>query len=553
MEKHELYSKITDEYTAKILNWAVKKTGNRTDGEDLAQEVLMQVFISVSKQQKIDKPEHFIWKIAHFTWCNHTRALVRRSACELFENLPDKTDFVQDYINDDALTAELSRMRCKIADLSKLQREIIILHYLNGLPVREVATQLAIAETTAAWHLFDARKKVKKELTTMKNENTYVYSPGKMKISPSGDVPQNPDTDKINDSLIRQNLCLLCRGEGKTIDELARLTGIPKPYLEYDLDWLTYHEFLIVAGKHYQTAFIIMDQRFFEYRREIHSKHKTGLGKKIIDYFLQNEAKIRSIGFHGSDFPVERLMWAIVTMFIKYTSLNNELFVRLRDHGSREIRTDGGHYYVMAMDKSDGHIFDISGAYDNSGWENFWGIAHDTFAPEGFEWHYWLGIYNFVDEKYRPEIVTGDEKTQAMLYKLYCSTLEDGFSLETLNPDEKEKLAEAVANGLILKNSDSYKPNFAVFTKEQLTRLQHEVYAPLLAMITPRFDELAKQFNKNYKTDFPKAMQGSIDRSTYVSLWMFGIFALIFAAEDKKIYLPKTPFEGAPLTLILVK
>ena len=74
-----------------------------------------------------------------------------------------------------------------------------------------------------------------------------------------------------------------------------------------------------------------------------------------------------------------------------------------------------------------------------------------------------------------------------------------------------------------------------------------------MALISPKFDELAKQFGKFYKSGFPKAKQGNIDRLTYVDMWMFGVFTLIFAAEEGKIYLPETPADGAALTLILVK
>ena len=560
MELQKLYSKITDEYSVKILNWAVKKTGSRPDGEDLAQEVLLQVFIAVTKQEHIEKLENFIWKTAHFTWCNHARTLVRRNACELSEVLPDGIDFAQDYADEDALKNELSRMRRKIANLSKLQREAVILHYLDGLPVREVAERLNVTETSAAWHLFDARKKAKKELKTMKNENSFVYSPGKMKInasggmslSASGDVPQYPDTDRINDSLIRQNLCLLCRDNGKTIDELVELTGVSKPYLEHDLDWLVEREFLLVDGKRYQTTFIIMNKRYFEYRREVYSKHRSSLNNKVIDYLWQNESKIRDIGFYGSDFSTERLMWAVITMFISYASRNSELLLRLKSCDNREIHADGGKYHIMASDCSDGHKIDISGAYDNSGWENFYGIVCDNHSETGFERYFWLGVYNFVCEEARPEIVMGEAKTQALLYKLYCDTLKADFSPGSLTSDEKEKLAEAVENGLILKNGEPYKPNFVVFTGEQLVKLQSEVYAPLLELITPKLDELAKQFDKIHKSDFPKAKQGNINHHKYLDLWMFGVFTLMFAAEDGKICLPQTPADGTPLTLSLI-
>jgi len=561
MELQELYSKITDEYSAKILNWAVKKTGNRPDGEDLAQEVFMQVFIAVSKQERIEKLENFIWKTAHFTWCSYARTLVRRNACELSETLPDGVDFAQDYADDDALKNELSRMRRKIADLSKLQREAVILHYLEGMPVKDVAGRLNITETAAAWHLFDARKKVKKELENMKNETSYVYSPGKMKVSPrkgmnvnaSGDVPQNPDTDKINDSLIRQNICLLCSKEGKTIDELAELTGVSKPYLEYDLDWLVERELLLLDGKRYQTSFIIMNQKYFEYRREVYSNHRNDFINKVIEYLWKNESKIREIGFYGSDFPAERLMWAVITMFISYTSRNSELMLRLKSDDNREIHSDGGKYHVMAMDCSDGHKHDISGSYNNSGWEDFLGIACDNNSDIGFERYYWLGVYNFVGKEARPEIVFGEKDTQARIYKLYCDILGKGFSPDTISADEKEKLAEAVEIGLVLKSGNSYKPNFVVFTTKQLARLQAEIYAPLLSLITPKINELAKQFGKIHKADFPKAKQGNIDQHTYLDLWLFGIFTLMFAADDNKIHLPETSSDGTPLTLVLVK
>ena len=560
MELQKLYSAITNEYSAKILNWAVRKTGNRPDGEDLAQEVLLQVFLAVSKQEKSEKIENFIWKTAHFTWCSHARTLVRRNACELSEALPDNADFVQEYADNDALKAELARMRRKIADLSKLQREAIIFHYLDGLPVREVAKRLNITETAAAWHLFDARKKVKKELVTMKNENSYVHSPGKMRVSASrgmnvnasGDVPQIPDTDKINDSLIKQNLCLLCSKEGKTIDELAELTGVPKSYIESDLDWLTERDLLLRDGKRYQTSFIIMNQKYFEYRKEIYTKHRDSFNNKIIEYLWRNEHIIRKIGFYGSDFPTERLMWAIITMFVSYTSRNSELLLRLKSSDNREIHTDGGKYHVMALDISNSHKIDISGSYDNSGWEDFYGIVCDNFPDKGFERYYWLGAYNFASQEARPKIACGDKDTQAQLYKLYCDILKEDFSPAVTSVDEKEKLAEAIEDGLVLRDGDSYKLNFVIFTQEQLTRLQNDIFAPLLALIAPKLDELAKQFGKIHRSDFPKAKQGNIDHHTYLDLWMFGIFTLIFAAEANKILLPQDSREGTPLTLVVV-
>ena len=178
MEKQSLFAKITDEYSSRILNWAVKKTGSRPDGEDLAQEVLLQIFNAVLRQDRIEKLEHFIWKVAHYVWCNYARELTNSNLEVLDEAISEGKEFTGDLADYEALNLELARMRRKIANLSFVQREAMILHYLDGLPVAEVAKRLETTESAITWHLFDARKKIKKEFDCMKDINSHVYRPG---------------------------------------------------------------------------------------------------------------------------------------------------------------------------------------------------------------------------------------------------------------------------------------------------------------------------------------------------------------------------------------
>lgn len=78
MDYQKLYSKISDDYSSKILNWAVKKAGSRPDGEDLANEVIYQIFVAASKEKNIAKLDNFIWKVAHFVWCNNLRTITKK-------------------------------------------------------------------------------------------------------------------------------------------------------------------------------------------------------------------------------------------------------------------------------------------------------------------------------------------------------------------------------------------------------------------------------------------------------------------------------------------
>ncbi len=551
MDKQSLYAQITNDYSEKILNWAVKKAGNRADGEDLAQEVFLQVFLAVERHEHIEKPEHFVWKVARYVWCNRLRKLIKHSTSELSESFPDGKDFVNDYTENEALQAELARMRRGLADLSRLQREMMILHYLDGLSVRELAIRLGTTESAVTWHLFDARKQIREDMS-MKDEKSTQYCPGKLSIGYSGVAPAYPDTAKVSDSLIRQNLCLLCHSEGKTIDELAEVTGIPKPFLEHDLDWLVEHEFLSLNGKRYYTTFLILNQKYFNNRLEIYTTSKTNYIDVIISELWRQEDKIRSIGFYGADFPADKLYWSIIMLFTGYCSHASELLLRLKSDKS-EIRPDGGKYRVTAADRSDGVKSGFS-HFEPIGWNDFYGICSDVWET-GKEYgsYYWLGTYHFSSSEYHPEIVSANSETRALLHKVYCKTLETNFSTDGLTAEEKEKLAMAVESALIEKSGAIYKPNFVIFTPEQLRTLQTEIFKPLLEKITPQMEILSKKFMKLHKNDFSKVSESSMDWHVYVDLWVFGIFTLLFAANEGKLSLPEIPEKGVPLTLVVVR
>ena len=243
------------------------------------------------RQDRIEKLEHFIWKVAHYVWCNYARELTNSNLEVLDEAISDGKDFTGDLADYEALNLELARMRRKIANLSFVQREAMILHYLDGLPVAEVAKRLETTESAITWHLFDARKKIKKEFDCMKDINSHVYRPGRLSLGGSGMMPANPDTNKVNESLIKQNLCLLCYKDGKTLDELAELTGIPKPYLEFDLEWLVRREFY--PWQKYNTTFPIV-QKHFQNRGALYQSTRKGIYCRIIEYLWDNEEKIRS-------------------------------------------------------------------------------------------------------------------------------------------------------------------------------------------------------------------------------------------------------------------
>ncbi|HOJ48519.1 MAG TPA: sigma-70 family RNA polymerase sigma factor [Bacillota bacterium] len=160
----QLFTQIADEYSLMLLNWAYKKLGDREKAEDLAQEVLVQVFSTIKKDIKagkqVEKLENLVWKVAHYVWCHHLRRLkTYRMYVHVDElQISSDSDFVAEYAEKEHEKQLILRMRKQIARLSFLQREIMISFYLDKLTVKQIAEKLNISEQAVKWHLFDTRK-----------------------------------------------------------------------------------------------------------------------------------------------------------------------------------------------------------------------------------------------------------------------------------------------------------------------------------------------------------------------------------------------------------
>jgi RNA polymerase sigma factor (sigma-70 family) len=573
---NDLFTKIADDYSLMILNWAIKKTGSRSDGEDLAQEVLYQILSFVKDKTEIEKLDNLIWKIAHYTWCNRLRKSKKDSNFISLDSpaglyIIEERDYIGEFEDNELLKEELANLRRRISDLSKTQREIIIAYYLENLSVSDIAEKFNINKSAVKWHLFDARKKIKEKFF-MDNNLDYVYKPGRLHLGSHGNTGPDPDIKRVNDSLIRQNICLLCYSDnGKSIDELAEMTGIPKTYLEFDLDWLVDREFLVLENKKYITNFGIKDKQHFQNVRDIYIKAKEDYYKPIINYFNSHEQDIRNIGFYGCDFDWGKLLWSILTLYLRYFS-ESEPLKTLKIFNQRKVEVldlhkDGGRYMINGFNQSEGHSVDFSKQvisepiFEPEKWHRINGIwcrnISDSISKisnnEEIYYTYWLGIYIFANN---PSIITNNNLPEQTNWKFTLKyLLENNFIIweSNLSNEGKEALATAVKEKIIKKDGDKYIPQFPIFTVEQFNKLHTEIFEPLVQLIKPQTLELIETFRELNTRTIPRKIHDSfIKRWTYLDIWDSGIKNIMFAADDGYLYMPETPEDGTCLTLSFV-
>ncbi len=150
--------KIYDEYFEKIYEWALKKTNNRFDAEDLTNSVFLAIFEYLNKDIKIEKINNLIWKIAYNIWCTKAKKYIKEK-----DNIV--IDEEKQPLNTNDMTAKII-FREIFYDLenigfTKNEKYAFKLFYLKGLSIKEISEALNTNESNIKYYLYSARKKIK--------------------------------------------------------------------------------------------------------------------------------------------------------------------------------------------------------------------------------------------------------------------------------------------------------------------------------------------------------------------------------------------------------
>ncbi len=149
---------IYDKYYYKIYNWALNKTNNKEDAEDLTNSVFLSIFEYLNKNIKVEKIENLIWKIAYNLWCTKAKDYIKEK---------NNTDFNEEHqvgyetnMLDKIIYKEIVNNLDDIG-LTKKEELSFKMYYLNDLSIKEISDKLNLAQSNIKYYLYSARNKVK--------------------------------------------------------------------------------------------------------------------------------------------------------------------------------------------------------------------------------------------------------------------------------------------------------------------------------------------------------------------------------------------------------
>ncbi len=562
MNFHGLFEQIAEEYSLALLNWAYRKLGDREKAEDLAQEALLEIFAAVKKAcsqgKMVEDVEHFVWKIAHYVWCHYLRQKTHSDKMVLMEapEAEDERDFVREFADAQERAELKEALRQHIARLDYLQREIMVSFYIDRRPQQEIAKRLDISVSTVKWHLFETRKKLRKELEFMmetRKKQDYVYRPKQLRIGICGQAVAQLDTEDIQKSLTKQNICIACYKEPKNLDELAGMLGIPKAYLEFDLQWLVEKEFIEKKAGYYATSFLILtkEEEFGYY--EIYYKYRRELPERLVDGLCGAQEKLRDIGFYGCESRIGKLLWLLIYRFGNYFD------ERKWTSAKAPIRPDGGRYFPLGFVREDGESEVLFPVFVQRLKALFPGGTPGRFVEDVFNWNcngsmcndnfYWFGMYDFGTSDIE-SMMDGFTPDQAHLHALLCEILHSDFDISWVGEEQKQLLAQLVEKGFVRLEGEKALPNFVVFTKEQYGRLTSEVFEPIAQELRPVYEKFKAEIGEYYKNRIPEHLKEYREWQVDNALGDFSWLATIFAFESGKLFVPEERQEREFLTMM---
>ena len=161
----DAFGSLVERYKRSAYAVALSVTGRHEDAQDAAQESFL---VALQRLDECRSPERFAgWLMTIVR--NRARNLVRREVLRDTDPVPESAQSRSPTPERDLETLELRRSLVEaLAGLSEVQRQIVLLHDLEGWKHREIADRLELPSGTVRSHLHFARKALRGALAALR-------------------------------------------------------------------------------------------------------------------------------------------------------------------------------------------------------------------------------------------------------------------------------------------------------------------------------------------------------------------------------------------------
>lgn len=544
--------KIITEYLKPVFGFALKRCHSIQDAEDLSQEIADKVFRTLLTKDDVVDVDKYIWTVAHNALSNYYRDTAKSTATVSIDDASERLSVTDDLQSADESEIVISRLQSEIAYLTKLQRHIVIAYYFEKRKQADIASELNIPIGTVKWHLFEAKKELKRGVNMTRNYGELKFNPIRLtRICCNGSAGTKGNNANFFRSALSQNIAYSVRNSYKSVNEIADELGVSPVYVESEAEFLYEYGFLLKKGDKFISNIIIdeADEEIIRLHDEMYGKATALFADELFDTLcgsgLLKDDRILG-GRYGNismtaDPPKDEnfLLWSLIPYII--ANSGEHLYKEnVSFEEAATIRPDGGHNIcsadVVNPNAQKPKYADIMSEFCGCCWNSYENL---TLWQCDSEW----------SEKRIGEDYPSNSTQDLMLLKRwlndtelsaaeYARLAERGY-ISVLNKNGDTKI---VPQAVILENQDIAGALFVVGEKikekhwEEMCRLRDKFISAVLAK-TP--------------THLHKARIYGLQHIFFSDPW-FILYVLKHLTENGKLKLPANEQKKTLMTVITI-
>lgn len=521
MDKQELDAKI-EEMAKALLSYCTARTSNHFEAEDMANDIILEIYKSAHNIRNVDAIYGFMWAVAgnvYKQWCKNK---AKNKECELTDNLPDVAERLDE---DDSVMYLLRR---ELTLLTEKYRRAVVLYYIENKSCLEISNCLGVSESMVKYLLFKSRQILKEGMSMERNYGSQSYNPKGLTLLFWGNGLNR--YYHLCDSKISQNILFACYNDKLTAEQVSLEIGVSLPYMEDKLTELCEYELLKKDGNRYYTNIVLFTRDF---QGEVNAK-TVELREKIADILTESiaehEREVRNMSFPQADMSNNAFAWQMAS-FILYHAVIEILQNKIQ--------------VVYPKDKfgTEGFIWGVeNGAWNST--ESKFGFGISNVVNDAGDY------VQFMDFPINGEMVHHYYFNRQNVTNVFLDVAKG--NTEHFSENDKAIAADMVRKGYIISNDSGLFVNVPVFTKEQHKMLK-DIFAETAIKIVDEAEALMETVTKILKNHVPVHLKKLARDMAYLRLFEDAISAPVAILYERKYLLPYNGNGLLPTTYVILK
>ena len=498
---------LTDDYLKLFHAFAVNRTNNAHEAEELAQETAYQCISALSKSVNIGDLNAFLWSIAHNTYKRwlykkkHNQNRTESDNISYIENIADITNIEENLVKSE----DMRLLRRELSLLTNFYRRTLTCFYYDELSIAAIAAELDLSVEMVKFYLQKGRTKLKEAYNMSKEYGEKSFNPAPFEVFRGTLDFCSVDVWSIFKRKLPCQIALVCYDSAKKTDEICLETGVPAAYIEDELKILLESELLISPVKDkYQTNFFILRKNAVAQLKEQFTKMYEKHAPAVITVYEKYLPEMKQCDIFKYDAPDKRYAWFFEGKIIDFAGAN--LDMSADDYMTLADGVKGLIYAQEAVSEYFGK--NHSGAYYEK--ENI-----EIHASSPSRYHYPRCERELV---YEAAVNKNYSKVSA-LYDIYKGRI---------NEKDKEIYAELIEQGYAFKDGGKLVCDVAVHT-QKIRELFKKINAELEVILAPLCKEIYENISGIVKATIPPQLKQYIHAYTRFEI---GFYAGMYFMES---------------------